>query len=68
MGTTPHVPIPDAAHDASGVISMGPILEELVPDVAAQCATYFTHFGSDVLDECPVIAGSCHASSCFVGH
>jgi len=43
MGTVPHVPVPDAARDEAGVITMGPVLEALVPDVAALRATYFGH-------------------------
>lgn len=51
MGTTPHVPVPDAARDEAGVISMGPVLEALVPDVAALRATYFAHLAELIAHE-----------------
>mgnify|MGYP001597869548 CR=1 FL=1 len=51
MGTTPHVPVPDHARDASGVITMGPVLEALVPDVAALRATYFAHLAELIARE-----------------
>lgn len=41
MGTEPHVHVPDAARDESGIVSMGPVLGALAPDVAALRAAYF---------------------------
>jgi alkylhydroperoxidase family enzyme len=41
MGTTPHVTVPDHARDAAGVVSMGPVLRALVPDVADLREAYF---------------------------
>lgn len=51
MGTTPHVPVPDAARDASGVASMGPVLRALVPDVADLRDAYFVELARVVARE-----------------
>lgn len=51
MGTTPHVPVPDTARDEAGVITMGPVLEALVPDVAALRAAYFGHLAELIARE-----------------
>jgi AhpD family alkylhydroperoxidase len=41
MGTTPHVSVPDSARDATGVISMGPVIRALAPEIAALRDEYF---------------------------
>lgn len=54
MGTKPHVHVPDSARDASGVISMGPVLRALVPGVADLRDAYFAEL-SRVLAREPAV-------------
>ena len=51
MGTTPHVHVPPDARDDEGVVSMGPVLRALVPEVAALREAYFTELAEVVARE-----------------